>query len=160
MFQGRFKEAIELAQSQHQPYVLRLEDDEPLTMKTLCNMWHMRMDELPPFAHSEVHPDIEGKQLFRLAVLTNKYDCNGSTRCGTQNWLKSILDGWHSNKDAVQVYLRLLPVAYQIEDRAAFGKITSRLLKDWVPMNEASDSLEAVRYLLHDIRYPELYREY
>lgn len=89
------------------PRSIPLPEDDPRAVTTLCNVLHHQSD----YVRVERFKDLD-----RLAILCDKYDCARALRPWTTLWLQK----WCGSLDGEDDYLKMLYISYAFKDRAAF----------------------------------------
>jgi hypothetical protein len=79
---NRFAEGY--ARSQAKPFVITLEADDPSAMRILCDIFHLRSDNVPI-------RDMTSDTMAELATLVDKYDCAAAIQPWPILWLRQVL---------------------------------------------------------------------
>ncbi|QDS75676.1 hypothetical protein FKW77_007578 [Venturia effusa] len=115
MFFGRFKEAVELANSST-PYEIELPDDDPTAMSVLCAILH----------HAEFTLPISIKMLIQFAVVADKYDTLRACKLTAHSFLATLYS------DLVNMTIdnvtEILVIAYYFDDHYNFGRASMVLI--------------------------------
>jgi hypothetical protein len=115
MFNGHFAEGQDLSSAS--PRVVPLPDDDSRLMEILCNIFHLRMSEVPE--------DLNAISLADLAILCDKYDCREGVRFHAKVWISQLL---------LQLgdvgFEKLLFVTYMLDLPAEFYNVTLSLIRD------------------------------
>jgi hypothetical protein len=115
MFNGRFAEGQDLSSAS--PRGVPVPDDDPTLMEILCNIFHLRMLEVPE--------ELALKSLADFALLCDKYDCREAVRFHVKSWVL----GHISNPDAPD-YEKLLFVTYVLDLPHEFRTVTLAIVRD------------------------------
>ncbi|KAI1100778.1 hypothetical protein F4804DRAFT_317893 [Jackrogersella minutella] len=115
-------------------WVIELPEDNPKAMEVFLNIIHSYFDKIPASVHFPKGPIPAGatsfKDLYRLAVLTDKYDLTRLLQPWARGWVKDIetYDPFNTNKWHDEGDMALLPwVAWEFGCEALFRKAVKYL---------------------------------
>ncbi|KAG0130330.1 hypothetical protein HOY82DRAFT_486844, partial [Tuber indicum] len=113
-----FSEAQRFNNSPHStdPFVLRLHDDDPVALCILLRALHN---------HPSVPRSLTFRQLVKMAVVVDKYDCSHATRMYGDKWMK----GWTSKAEKAG-YEEWLFVSWVWGVEKIFGKLFGKVVKE------------------------------
>jgi hypothetical protein len=115
MFNGRFAEGQTLSYAS--PRAVSVPDDDPTLMELLCNIFHMRMSEVPD--------ELDLKSLADFALICDKYDCREAIRFQARVWVLKFI----SDPDAPS-FEKLLFVTYVLDLPHEFRVVTLAIVRD------------------------------
>ncbi|KAK4541182.1 hypothetical protein LTR36_008256 [Oleoguttula mirabilis] len=126
MFGPNFKEGAEPRTSAH-PKEISLPDDDPSGMTHLCDLLHGRKTN-----GDEQTEDGLAEQLWRLAVVADKYDCVAAVSLQTEAMLSRFLLSTGTAKvHSLGATAYLAGAAYHLERNGFFYLFTKRLVLDY-----------------------------
>ncbi|PUU77485.1 hypothetical protein B9Z19DRAFT_1086206 [Tuber borchii] len=102
--------------SSTEPFVLKLHDDDPVALCILLKSLHN---------HPSVPQSLTFKQLVKMAVVVDKYDCSHATRMYGERWMKA----WIS-KAEIPGYEEWLFVAWVWGVEKIFGKLFGKAVME------------------------------
>ncbi|RPA90233.1 hypothetical protein L873DRAFT_1718708 [Choiromyces venosus 120613-1] len=111
-----FSEARRFNSPSTEPFVLKLHDDDPVALCILLKSLHN---------HASVPRSLSFKQLVKMAVVVDKYDCSHATRMYGDRWMKD----WTSTAERPG-YEEWLFVAWVWGVEKIFGKLFGRVVKE------------------------------
>lgn len=117
MFRPHFLEGRELKATTRGPVEILLPDDDPEALTMICQVAHLRNDDVPGHINLPV--------LLQVARLADKYDCSEALRYVTRQWMKTLSRGGDS---LAQSGADLSLVAFLLRDNVFLESLGLELL--------------------------------
>ena len=125
MLNSTFKEATVPADGS--PRTLQFPEDNPRAVTTLCNVLH----------HQSQFVRVEKfKDLNKLAILCDKYDCARALKPWSTLWLQR----WPGSESGEDDYLKMIYISYAFDDRAAFYAASLAILQHYTEEKMTDES--------------------
>lgn len=115
MFDGRFSEGQSLSPAS--PRTVPLSDDDPECITMICKIGHMQTSQLPT--------TLTAMDLFKLALVCNKYDCVGVVRAWAIIWIAALLE-----MPAAQDFEKLFLATHLLDLSGEFSRVSQSLIRD------------------------------
>ena len=115
MFDGRFSEGQSLSPAS--PRTVPLSDDDPECITMICKIGHMQTSQLPT--------TLTAIDLFKPALVCNKYDCVGVVRAWAIIWVAALLE-----MPAAQDFEKLFLATHLLDLSGEFSRVSQSLIRD------------------------------
>jgi hypothetical protein len=128
MFRPNFKEG-QGDRSAQDPKEVAMVDDDLAAMTTLCRLLHHQRS-LPEDLHDQGSLEPHARELLKLAVLADKYDCTGSIQMAVGYLFFDLAASSKPGEMPMAALLYLTAASFVMEDRRHFALFTRRLMMD------------------------------